>query len=445
MTVAVIGAGLAGASAALELAEAGLAVVLLAPGPGATALTGGTIDVAAASPLRRGGLPLRQAEVGLLAPGARLRGVELANPAHPYARILRGGSPEVEVKQAVTALDAWLEPAGLRVRGDLDTTRWLADVRGAVRAADLALSGPGDGGLDAADEVALVAIPGLAGWDAPAALRALAAEFSALGLPQRPLRVVAWSPPAALRAGSAAGLAARLDAPEAGALLADQMAALGAPGRLLLFPPVLGLDAGEALRERLEAAAGCRVAELLGVAPLAVAGYRLDRALGRALERAGVERRRARVARLDLHAGRVRALELEGAPPLAVDACVLTTGRFVGGGVVDAGGALREPLADLPLYDLAGRRVDGIQPHRLVRRDYEGEQPLFGAGVRTDTSLRPLGPAGEPRAENLFAAGDLLGSFDPARDRTGLGVALLSGRRAGREAALLAAPDVAPC
>jgi anaerobic glycerol-3-phosphate dehydrogenase len=48
--------------------------------------------------------------------------------------------------------------------------------------------------------------------------------------------------------------------------------------------------------------------------------------------------------------------------------------------------------------------------------------------------LRPLGSDGLPRFANCFAAGDLLGSFDPARDRTGLGVALLSGRRAGIEA-----------
>jgi glycerol-3-phosphate dehydrogenase subunit B len=70
-----------------------------------------------------------------------------------------------------------------------------------------------------------------------------------------------------------------------------------------------------------------------------------------------------------------------------------------------------------------------------VRRDYEGEQPLFAAGVRIDTRLRPLDGSDAPRFANLFAAGDLLGSFDPARDRTGLGVALISGRRAGEEAA----------
>jgi glycerol-3-phosphate dehydrogenase subunit B len=120
---------------------------------------------------------------------------------------------------------------------------------------------------------------------------------------------------------------------------------------------------------------------------------------------------------------------------ISCDALVLATGRFVGGGIAERQGLLVEPLLGLPLYDLGGRRVDGLAARRLVRRDYEGEQPLFGTGVRTDTRMRPLGADGLPRFTNCFAAGDLLGSFDPARDRTGLGVALLSGRRAGAEAA----------
>ena len=153
-----------------------------------------------------------------------------------------------------------------------------------------------------------------------------------------------------------------------------------------------------------------------------------------------------RVQRIEIDAARVRAVQLvaDNAPlqpdrqgdaaTLACDALVLATGRFIGGGIVEREGRLAEPLLGLPLHDLGGRRVDGFAARQLVRRDYEGEQPLFGTGVRTDMRLRPLGPDGLPRFANCFAAGDLLGSFDPARDRTGLGVALLSGRRAGIEA-----------
>jgi glycerol-3-phosphate dehydrogenase subunit B len=433
----VIGGGLAGSAAALELASRGADVTLVCAAPGATALTWGTLDVAAASPLRRGGLPLRDIANGRpLAPVGRVHAVMAANPAHPYATLLRERAPEDEVKEAVAALDGWLAPSGLRVHGSIAQTRWLADVSGAVRAADLALSGAGEGDLDGADEIALVDVPGVPGIEVRSALRVLGAELAAVGLASRALSIVRLALPDALRevAAQPARLARKLDDDAVRSALRDAVAKLGAEGRLLLFPPVLGLDPRAGTRAWIEATAGCRAAELIGAPPLALAGFRLDRALGAALVRSGVECLAARAERIESDGPRVRGVVC-GQATIACDALVLATGRFVGGGIAEREGRLVEPLLGLPLFDLAGRRVDGLAAHRLVRHDYEGEQPLFGTGVRTDTQLRPLGPEGAPRFANCFAAGDLLGSFDPARDRSGLGVALLSGRRAGSEAA----------
>jgi glycerol-3-phosphate dehydrogenase subunit B len=482
----VVGGGLAGSSAALELASRGAEVTLVCAAPGATALSWGTLDVAAASPLRRGGLPLRDPASGRpLAPIGRVHAVAAANPAHPYATLLRERGPEDEVKEAVASLDAWLEPSGLRVHGSLAQTRWLADVHGALRAADLAFSGAGEGDLESADEIALVDVPGLPGFEVRSALRTLAAEMAAVGVASRALSIVRLVLPDALRddAAQPARLARRLDTDAARSALRDAIASLGAEGRLLLFPPMLGLEPAAGTRAWIEATAGCRAAELVGAPSLSLAGFRLDRALGAALSRAGVECIAARVERVEIEGIRARGVRLagrtapgppshpagrtapgppshqagraapgppshqagraapgppsheEGTATLACDALVLATGRFVGGGIVERGGQLVEPLLGLPLHDLSGRRVDGLAARQLVRRDYEGEQPLFGTGVRTDMRLRPLGPDGLPRLANCFAAGDLLGCFDPARDRTGLGVALLSGRRAGIEAA----------
>lgn len=439
MKAVVVGGGLAGGVAALELRSRGAEVALVRAAPGATALGWGTLDVAAASPLRRGGLPLRDLATGrLLAPIGRVRAVSIANPAHPYATLFRARAPEDEVKQAIAALDTWLAPEGLRVLGSLEQVRWLADVHGSLRAADHAFTGAGEGDLGEAEDIAIVDVPGVAGFDAAVALRVLAAELVALGLGARGLGVARLALPDALRAlaPTPARLARALDGDAARAALREAVAALGAEGRLLLFPPVLGLDPRAGTRAWAETTARCRVAELVGAPPLSLAGARLDFALESALARAGVEIHRAVAERVEIEGARVRRIVLaDVAVPLACDALVLASGRFVGGGVADRNGVLAETLLGLPLHDLAGRRVDGLAPHRLVRRDYEGEQPLYAAGVRYDTRLRPLGADGAPRCANLFAAGDLLGAFDPARDRTGLGVALLSGRRAGEEAA----------
>jgi glycerol-3-phosphate dehydrogenase subunit B len=437
MRAVVVGGGLAGSCAALELAARGAEVALVCAGPGATALGGGTLDVAPASPLRRGGLPLADAADGRpLAPLRRLLLAAHGNAAHPYAALLRGRSPALEVEEARSALDAWLAPSGLRVVGSVEQTRWLADVRGAVRAADLAQTGPGEGDVASAEEIGLVDVPGLAGFDARPALRMLAAELASLGF-SRPLRLATLELPAGLAALAAAParLARRLEDPTAQAALAPAASRLGGPRRLLLFPPVLGLERVGGVLAWAADATRCRAAELIGAPPFALAGYRLDRALAVARARAGVEEFAGRVASIEEEAGRAVAVRVAGGERLALDALVLATGRFVGGGLLERDGRLAEALLELPLYDLAGRRVDGVRPRRLVRRDYEAEQPLFAAGVRTDAQLRPLAASGVPRLANAFAAGDLLGGFDPARDRTGLGVALLSGRRAGIEAA----------
>ena len=75
--------------------------------------------------------------------------------------------------------------------------------------------------------------------------------------------------------------------------------------------------------------------------------------------------------------------------------------------------------------------VDGIPAARSVRKGYGNAQPLYAAGITVDESLHPQGALGS----SLWAAGEWIGGFDPARERTGLGTALLTGCEAGRRAA----------
>ena len=442
MSAVVIGAGLAGAAATLTLREAGVDVVQVAGGPGATALVGGTLDVAGASP-GIPTLPWRDALRGnALLPRERLALHRRGASTHPYAQLVGAGAEieraEREIEANMLRLAAWLAPEGLGVAGSLAANRLLPGVPGTLRCADYALASVAGTDLLRAAELAVVDLPALEGWDARALLRTLAHELESLGLPRLPLRVVRPVLPEQLRyERNPARLAARLDAASARAELAKAVAGIGAEGHVLLFPPVLGLETTASLISALEAASGSRVGEALAFPPHAVNGYRLQRALDAAVRRAGGERVEARVRRIS--AGdheRPEALRVDGTSlHLEVDAVVLATGRFVGGGFEAGPDGVREPLASLPLYDGDGRRIDGIPAHRSARKGYGNEQPLFSAGVRTDRRLRPLDAQGHPRHPRLFAAGDLLGGFDPSRERTGLGVALLSGIHAGRAAA----------
>jgi glycerol-3-phosphate dehydrogenase subunit B len=438
VSATVVGAGLAGAAAALTLAESGARVRLVADAPGATALVAGTLDVAGASP-GIATLPWRDPLRGhVLLPRERLALHRRGAVSHPYAQLFGGGEEaeraEREVEAALVRLAGWLSPAGLAVAGSLAVNRLLPTVPGTLRIADFAFGPAAGADVLAAAELAVVDLPALEGWDARALARTLAHELDALGLPKLPLRIVHPALPEALAGEkSPARLAARLDAGEARAAFAASTTSLGAPGRVLLFPPVLGIDASAPLVAALEAASGARVGEALSFPPFAPAGLRLQRALDAALAGGGVERVRARVRSVETTEPELSLVLADGSR-LAAEAVVLATGRFVGGGLEAGPEAVREALLGLPLYDGDGRRVDGVPAWRNARKGYGNEQPLYAAGVRTDRRLRPLASHGRPQHARLFAAGDLLGGFDPSRERTGLGVALLSGIQAGRAA-----------
>lgn len=447
----VVGGGLAGAAAALELVRQGVAPVLVSAEPGATALCWGTLDVAGAVPgsrRLRWRAPLREAPLT----GADRLAILIGTFAgHPYARAFGrdarsdAGAPAETVKEAVADLAAALAPHGLAVEGSLDENRLLADAHGVMRVADFAFGAAAGGNLTEPAEVAWVGFAGLPADPAPVALRRLAAERAALGLPPIPARAVALRLPEALPTDSPARLAAALDRPDAFAEVvraAEAARGEAGAGRLWLFPPVLGLDRAaanlEALRERL----GAPVAETLAAVPDPTPGYRLGRALDAALAAAGVERHTGRVARLEAAEGRFRAAcvtdESGEEARIDADAVVLATGRFLGGGLRERAGAVEEPILGLPVVDGRGERVDGRPARASVRRRWLDLHPLFSAGVATDAQLRPVTGDGATLAPNLFAAGDLLAGFDPARDRTGLGVALVTGVLAARHAAAAA-------
>lgn len=430
-----VGRGLAGCAAALELAEAGHQVRLLAAGPGATALCGGSLDVAAASPgvphlpwrdPLRGTALAATGRLGFLLSGAGL---------HPYTRLHGShgqGALIAAAAEAIEKLRGWLAPSQLGVEGDLGRNRLLPTAVGTLRITDHALSGPAEADLTGCSRVLVADLPGLEGWDARGCARTLVHEIEALGLGPMQVEVVALRRPLTRGAEGAARVAARLDGPEGDRFLAEALEGIGGTGDVVLLPQVVGLRRTRELLRGL-ASSGRRVGEVIAFPPHALAGYRLQCALDAALEAAGIEVIRGRAGRVRIDGGCYRIDPAAGQPfPVQeADALVLATGRFVGGGLVAGPEGVREPLLGLPLSDPDGRRVDGIPAHRSVRKGYGNPQPLYAAGVSVDAELRPASAPGRA----LWAAGEWIGGFDPARERTGLGTALITGLAAGRRAA----------
>jgi glycerol-3-phosphate dehydrogenase subunit B len=106
---------------------------------------------------------------------------------------------------------------------------------------------------------------------------------------------------------------------------------------------------------------------------------------------------------------------------------ILATGGVASGGLtLDADWRMQETALGL---DVAG--VPAPRQPRFTSR-YLDSHPLGRAGVAADRDLRPLDARGRRRWENVLVVGATLAGAESWREKSGEGIALASGYRAGQ-------------
>lgn len=200
------------------------------------------------------------------------------------------------------------------------------------------------------------------------------------------------------------------------------------------FPALLGDDRAGEVRADLGRLLGADVFEI-PMGPPSLPGLRLEELVYEALEDAGVRVEMGNPvvgyeSKRTNGAERLTAVTVDrlGARvPYHADQFVLATGGLVGKGIDTDRDGVSEPVF--------GCHV----PHPEDRYEWFvdeafGDHPFAKFGVVPDAELRPLGADGDPEFVNLRAAGAVLGGADYAAEKSGSGVSLATGRRAGRGA-----------
>ncbi len=422
--VLVIGGGMAGCIAALSARRAGAQVRVVRRALGATALSSGAIDVAADPVAPGGDWPSH-----LISPLEGARAWSRIRPNHPYA-VLKDRLDRLEESLQFAA-----QALGGLVTGPLAQNALLPTPLGTVKP-----SAMGQRNVLGADVATLPARVVLVSFPlnplANAQLVARGIEEAARALGRSVSVTVAESGylnafEDALRTPFELG--ERLDAPFALETLAEDLRRRLPEGtQAVLLPPVLGRrrpNLAEELGRLLGASSGgLRCAELLSPAP-SLPGVRLQEALDEALRRADI---RLDEGEVDATGAREERFRL-GEETLTPRAVVLATGKYIGGGI-SREARFRETLLNLPVV-AGGRVVSDEHVSTLTTDALVQEQAEFRAGVKVDSDLRPLGVHGEVAHPRLFAAGAVLCGYDPATDKTGLGVAIFTGYLAGEAAA----------
>jgi glycerol-3-phosphate dehydrogenase subunit B len=397
----VVGAGVAGLTAAARLAESGARVCVLAKGVGSTHLAAGTVDVLGYDPER------------VDSPAEALPAFVAERPDHPYALL--------GVEAVGAALDWFAERVergpqrGYRYVGGLERNHLLPTAVGAARPSALVPETMAAGDLRGGESICAVGLRPLREFHAPLC----AANIARSGIEARAVEV----PFDADRPDeNAVGIARRFEDPAVRRAFADRLASYLREGERVALPAVLGVRDPHAAWSDLESRLGRRVVEVPTLPP-SVPGIRVFDALRAAVRGAGGRIvMGAEVVGAERDGDRVTALHAHTAgrdTTYGARWVVLATGGFASGALaLGSDWVVREGVLGLPVRGAPGPDEPRFGP------DYFGDQPLARAGIAVDSAQRAEG------LENVLVAGAALPEAEPWREGSGEGISLASGHRA---------------
>jgi glycerol-3-phosphate dehydrogenase subunit B len=415
----VVGAGLAGLTAALRLAEQGQRVLVVARGVGATHLAPATVDVLGYAGDQR-----------VESPAASLPTLLASSREHPYRLV-----SDAQLRAALE----WFRGhcAGLGYDGSLDENLLLPTALGVAKPSTLVPRTMSHGDLRTGGRYVFVGFQGFK--DFYPSLIADNIMRAHLPVPVT-ARALDLEPPAG-RTGDLSGrvLAERFDTHQLGDWLVEALREKLDPDERVGVPAVLGLRNADATWQRLEGRLERRVFEIPTLPP-SIPGIRLFNELTAQLRAAGSRIvLGARVVGARTSARRIDAVEVAsgaGTTLYPAQSVVLASGGFASGGLeLDSYGATRETVFDLPLTGVQGADRIRFLPN------YFDTQPLSTAGVSVDGSLRPVDAKGGHVYANLHAAGAILAGAIPWQEKSGTGISVATGYAAAQA---ISAPSVAP-
>jgi glycerol-3-phosphate dehydrogenase subunit B len=405
----VIGAGLAGLTAAWRASAAGIKVKVIAKGWGANHWGSGCVDMLGYYP--------HSQEEPVVSPQEALNQLVQNEPRHPYA--LAGLD---SITMAMRNLQDLFAQAGYPLHGSLDENWLLPTALGTMRSTCLAPESMIAGDLRKRTPMLIVGFEQyLDFYPALVADNLNAQNFSTramlLDIPSLKKR----------RLVNGMILARLFDKPEFRAEVAKALKSRLEDTARIGFPAVLGMNRSWEVIHDLETQLGCPVFEIPGLPP-SVPGIRIHNLLVHAIQLGGGQIFDGMLVSgahgKDHH---LQAILTEASTHPAIhpaDTFVIATGGILGGGITThypgyAQNKISETALGLPIQTQIDRK-NWLQQKFLDARGH----PIFSVGLAVNGQFQPVDENANPWFDNLHVIGGALGNCDPIRERSLEGVAI---------------------
>jgi glycerol-3-phosphate dehydrogenase subunit B len=410
--VLVIGGGIAGVASAIAAAGAGARTRLVTYKESTLGNSSGLVDVLGYAP--GDDAPLSDPYDGF----------EELPDAHPYSKV----GPEA-VREGMSLFD---DAVGDHYLGAHSEANALVPTHsGSIKPTARYPRSTAPGLVSDDRDMLLIGIDSVTGFDAPMA----AEHLDAVGVPFNVRGETVRFPKSFPQDADVTRYARALDRNEpigdgtVRQVLASRVEDVHENGARIGFPALLGDSRHQDVRTELQDRLGVDVFEV-PTGPPSLPGLRLEDALYDAAEDAGVRITSGNpIVDYDAENGRVEQVIMDrmgSKVPYEAEQYVLATGGAIGGGIESDRDVVEEAIFGLPV-DRPDDRYDWFED------DVWGDHLYTEFGISVDDDLRPV--AGEEvQFENVRAAGNVIGGYDFATEKSGCGVSLATGYVAGTEA-----------
>ena len=398
----IIGGGLAGLVCGIRLQKAGKKCAIISAGQNAMHFFSGGFGL------------LSRLSDGT-AVEEPLKAIPSLEEAHPYRKI--GAEKVAAYAEEAKEL---LNEVGSNAEGTADRNRYVISATGTLRPAWLTV---GDiASVESRDEkvgskALIVNVEGFLDFNTSFIAEALekrGTECRIIAVTTDEIRRLRRNP-SEMRATNIARI---MDNADVRAKFVDAVNAQKDNADVIILPAVFGLKSAT-VAEDVRKSLGVKTL-MLGTLPPSVPGVRSQMQLKEAFEAAGgtfLKGDEATGARFEN--GRVAALSTVnfGDIELTADSYVLASGSYFGHGIIADIDKVTEPVFGADVIFDADRES-------WYDKDFFRKQNFIGFGVATDENFNVLKDG--KAVENLYAAGSVLGGFNPLQEGCGAGVAIMT-------------------